>query len=166
VAIAAIIILIAGGLLVGLYHEANSVSVTSHATGASFASSSSVSYLIGMTAANSTYTFTCPHNATCDYFLSLIINVTCTGCSFSGEYIGPSSNSKVTRVSGSSAESYYVSSFDSPLQLAWNFSKDSSGGTLEVKVGEQNGPTYYDRLTNVPFGHLAGEWNVDELEGF
>jgi hypothetical protein len=69
-------------------------------------------------------------------------------------------------VSGSNTESYYISSFDSPLQLAWSISKDTSGGTLEVKVGEQNGPTYYDRLTDAPFGYLTGEWNVAELEGF
>jgi activator of HSP90 ATPase len=163
---AAVIILIAGGLLVGLYREASPVSVTSHATSSSFAYSSSVSHLIGTTSANSTYTFTCPHNSTCDFFLSLVINVTCTGCSFSGEYVGPSSDSKVTHVSGSGTGSYYVSSFDSPLRLAWNISKDSSGGTLEVKVGEQSGPTYYDKLTNIPFGYLTGEWNVDELEGF
>lgn len=119
-----------------------------------------------MTYANSTYTFTCPHNATCDFYLSLTINVTCTGCLFSGEYIGPSLGSEAAHVSGFGTESYYVSSFDSPLYLAWNISKDSSGGTLEVKVGEQNGPTYYDKVTNAPFGYLAGEWNVDELLGF
>ena len=117
------------------------------------------------TRANSTYTFGCPRNATCDFFLSLSINITCTGCSFAGEYIAPTPDSNPTRVSGTGTQSYYASSFDSPLSLTWNISKNSSGGTLEVRVSNQGGQVHYDRNTSAPFGTLAGEWYVAVASG-
>jgi len=126
-------------------------------------SSSSVGttiYSTVTTSANSTYTFGCPANSTCDFFISLTINVTCTGCSFAGEYTAPNADSSPTHVSGSGNQSYTASSFDSPLNLTWNISKGSSGGTLEVKVISQDGQVYYDRSTGAPFGTLEGRWDV------
>jgi hypothetical protein len=54
---------------------------------------------------------------------------------------------------------------DSPLFIAWNISKNGSGGTLEVKVSEQGGKTYYDRSTSAPFGTLTGAWSVAVVYG-
>jgi hypothetical protein len=44
--------------------------------------------------------------------------------------------------------------------VAWNISKDTAGGTLEVKVVGEQGQTYYDEATSAPFGNLAGMWAV------
>ena len=63
-------------------------------------------------------------------------------------------------MSGAGSKSYYANSFDSPLYLSWNISKDSKEGTLEVRVSGSEGQTYYDEVTSTPFGSLAGAWVV------
>jgi hypothetical protein len=109
---------------------------------------------------SSTYTYRCPSTATCDFLLSATVYVACTGCQFTGDYSSPSTGSTPTPVSGSGNKSYPASSFDSPLYVAWNISKDTAGGTLEVKVVGEQGQTYYDETTSAPFGNLAGIWAV------
>jgi hypothetical protein len=131
-------------------------------------SNTSVSYIttwFATTYANSTYTFVSHQSVTSDYYFSLVINITCSGCAFSGEYVGSYPPSTPTQVSGNGSKSYYVGSFDSPIGLTWNISKDSSGGTLEVKVGDQIGQTYYDKVTSAPLGTLSGGWSLAVLYG-
>lgn len=111
--------------------------------------------------ATSTYIPVCPPSSTCDFALSLSINVTCSGCSFSGEYVGPNPGSSPTHVSGTGTHSYGVSSFDSPLSLTWNIAKVSSGGTLEVRVSNQaGGQVLYDQTTSASSGTIAGGWVI------
>jgi hypothetical protein len=115
--------------------------------------------------ANSTYSFNCPPAATCHFYFSLTINVTCTGCQFSGDYVSPFRDSNPTLVSGSGNKTYYASNFDSPLYLGWNISKESTGGTLEVKVLGLEGQTYCDEATSAPFGNLTGTFVITGLIG-
>lgn len=161
VALAAVLILAAVALV--LYESGSDHSSSTTPTKVSSASPSqpsSVSSSTVATSVNSTYTFTCAENATCDFYLPFTFNVTCSGCSFSGTYVSPSPSSKPTVVSGNQSASYNLASFDAPFYVSWNISKLSSSGTLEVTITGRNSVVYYDRTTSAPYGFLAGQWNV------
>jgi len=109
--------------------------------------------------ANSTFTFVSRQSVTADYVLTLNLNITCTGCAFTGEYL-TSYQSASTPVSGNGSRSYSVGSFDSPLSLSWSVLKNSSAGMLTVRVTGPVGQTLYVESTSVPNGRLSGVWST------
>jgi hypothetical protein len=127
---------------------------------------SSVHFSVEFTAsfANSTYTFAPPTGETADFYLSLTLNVTCSGCEFSGDYRAPY-QSVSAPVSGSGSKSYSFSSFDSPLSLAWSISKSSAPGTLTVLVTGSSGQKLYERSTSALNGTLTGVWSIAVARG-
>jgi len=164
-AVAVLVVVIVVAAFVLVYYQAGLNRASS--SGLTEASSSSPSQMSGNSVSattkfvNSTYSFTCAQNATCDFYLPFTMNVTCIGCSFSGAYVSPSPGSRPVEVSGNHTVSYDLSSFDSPFYLAWNISKLSSAGTLEVTIAGSNSVVYYDRTTSAPYGFLTGVWNVE-----
>ena len=159
-----LVVVIMGAAFILAYYQFGVNGASSVQTRASSSSPSQLSTHSEGTATtivNSTYSFTCAQNATCDFYLPFTMNVTCTGCSFSGAYVSPSPGSRLVEVSGNHTASYDLSSFDSPFYLAWNISKLSSAGTLEVTVSGRNSVVYYDRTTSAPYGFLNGVWNVE-----
>jgi hypothetical protein len=105
--------------------------------------------------ANSTYTWIVHSSETADYYLDLRLNVTCSGCSFTGEYRASLPTAPVS-VSGNGSRAYQADSFDSPLSLSWNISKNSSAGTLTITL---EGTNYYES-TSAPYGNLSGVWSI------
>jgi hypothetical protein len=162
--VAIVVVLIVAAFVLVFYrfgpNHTSSTALTQASSTSSPSQLSSHSEGTATTFVNSTYTFTCSQNATCDFYLPFTLNVTCTGCSFSGTYVSPSPSSKPTEVSGNHKASYNLASFDAPFYLAWNISKLSSAGTLEVTITGRNSALYYDRTTSAPYGFLAGQWNV------
>jgi len=138
--------------------------------------------------ANSTFTFQYQQGATADYYLVLNLVVTCRGCSFTGnlvvtcwecsfggEYRSALSTAPApVSISGNGSRQYGVESFDSPISIAWNISKDSAAGTLTVtpQLGSQaltyspEGNVYYTpaESTSAPYGILSGAWSIAVLD--